>query len=155
MAVADQIPAAASATSPRATNSNPVPASPVTRHCPRLLRLPHENLRHSSSYAGGPLLAPWRYMLLAPASRRRPSAGLSSRRAPAVDMKTICIDARPHGRVDGSDALRRALPGFQGRDDGRRSNPHRPPQGLSGRCSPQTRPWAGGSDGLGLARDRH
>jgi len=27
------------------------------------------------------------------------------------------LDARPHGRVDGSDVLRRALSGFQGRDD--------------------------------------
>src|SRR5260370_29499100 len=65
------------------------------------------------------------------------------------------LDARPHGRVDGSDVLRRALSGFQGRDDEQTIETRIGLRKAFGRVEVPESSRSRSRDGFGRARDSH
>ena len=65
------------------------------------------------------------------------------------------LDARPHGRVDCSDVLRRALSGFQGRDDEQTIETRIGHRKAFGPVVVPKPALGQRSDSLGRARDRH
>ena len=117
MAVADQDSGCGGRHVTARSESNPVLGQPG-QHAPvqRRLRLLHEGFGIEVHAQDVPGRRRGDKMLLAPPVRGAERRLLLLPRARGRHEDDM-LDARPHGRVDGGDVLRRALSGFQGRDD--------------------------------------